>query len=273
MRRTKLRVFAAVIAALAVLLVVAVAGARDPVSVASKRPWRPQPAFSARIEDGMGRSLRTFMHGGDTFVLGEPGERFVITVNNPTAQRVEAVISVDGRDAITGQVASLSRSRGYVIPAHGTVRIDGFRQSLDHVAAFRFTSPGSSYSARMGTPQNVGVIGVAFFPERASRPQEIARRDRMRPATKRPAKPSAGASRGRGEADSNLGVGWGETRQSQVMEVRFERMSSSPARVITLRYDDQDGLEARGIDVFPSPRPVVVRPRPFPDARFAPPPR
>jgi hypothetical protein len=224
------------------------------------------------LEDGMGRALRTFQHGGQTWILGEPGERFVITVKNPTAQRVEAVVSVDGRDAITGRVASLSKSRGYVIPAFGSVQIDGFRQSLDQVAAFRFTSPEASYSSRMGTPQNVGVIGVAFFPERA---QAIAREDRgrsARPAPKRSAKrPSAGAARS--EADSNLGVGWGETRDSRVMEVRFERQSSSPARVITLRYDDEDGLLARGIEVFPTPRRVVVQPQPFPNGRFAPPPR
>jgi hypothetical protein len=202
-------------------------------------------------------------------VQGEPGERFVITVKNPTAQRVEAVVSVDGRDAITGREASLSRSRGYIVPAFGSVQIDGFRQSLDHVAAFRFTSAGSSYSARMGTPENVGVIGVAFFPERA---QAIARGDeRARSAKKPSAKSRAGASRG--DSDSNLGVGWGETRASRVMEVPFERQSSSPARIVTLRYDDEDGLLARGIQVFPEPRPVVVRPQPFPNGRFAPAPR
>lgn len=272
MRFGKLRVIAAFLVASAVLCVVAAAGARDPASaVSNKRPWRPWPpraAFSATLQDGMGRALRTFSHGGETWVQGEPGERFVITVRNPTAQRVEAVVSVDGRDAITGREASLSRSRGYIVPAFGSVQIDGFRQSLDQVAAFRFTSAGSSYSARMGTPQNVGVIGVAFFPERA---QAIAREDRGRAAPKRSSKPRAGAARS--ESDSNLGVGWGETRTSRVMEVPFERQSSSPARIVTLRYDDEDGLLARGIRVFPEPRPVVVRPQPFPNGRFAPAPR
>jgi len=48
---------------------------------------------------------------------------------------------------------------------YGTVVVDGFRRSLDETAAFRFSRPSSSYSARMGTPENVGVIGVAFFSE------------------------------------------------------------------------------------------------------------
>ena len=279
MRLMKLPVLLGAVVASVLVLSVVAASAQDRPTRADRaaRKWRPPPMaqFSMRVEDGMGRSLRTFMHGGQTFVLGEPGDRFEIVVENPTSRRVEAVVSVDGRDVVTGDVASLSRSRGYIVPAHGSVRIDGFRQSMDQVAAFRFTSPESSYSARMGTPQNVGVIGVAIFQERQ---QEIARRDRrVHPVPKRSAKskaPAPGRSRAAEDSDSNIGTGWGETRDSRVMQVSFMRASSTPARVITVRYDDADGLLARGIDVFP--RQVVrrtVRPRPFPDARFAPPPQ
>lgn len=270
MRLFSLSTLVAGVAAAAVVLGVVGASAQDRPA---RRIWRPKPMvapFTARLEDGMGNPLPTFMHRGQTFVLGEPGDRFVIVVNNPTAQRVEAVVSVDGRDAITGRVASLQRSRGYVVPAFGSARIDGFRQSLDHVAAFRFTSPSDSYSARMGTPQNVGVIGVAFFPERA---QPIATDRPVRPMPKRSAKSRAPRAGAAGESDGNLGTGWGETRESRVVEVPFVRQSNAPARIVTLRYDDEEGLLARGIEVFPRP----VRPRPpspvaFPDSRFAPPP-
>jgi hypothetical protein len=61
---------------------------------------------------------------------------------------------------------------------------------------------------------------------------------------------------------------------SQVREVSFERENPrNPARVITLRYDDARGLQARGIDVFGDLRRAEVsEPDAFPLSRFAPPP-
>ena len=256
------------------------------------RTWRPRPrpvpAFSVRLEDGVGTPLRTFHGSGTTFVLGEEGERYVIVVANPTPRRVEAVVSVDGRDAVTGGVADFRVHRGYLVPAFGSVRIDGFRQSLDRVATFRFASPGDSYSSRMGTPENVGIIGVAFFDEREA------------PAVVRPEPPVAGAtppprplprrggapegrskrtapSQDRAEAPGDLGTEYGESRFSAVVEVPFVRAGSSPMRIVTLRYDDAEGLERRGFDVFDrdrfdQPRPLPREPQAFPDSRFAPPP-
>ena len=70
---------------------------------------------------------------------------------------------------MSGQPADYVNQRGYVIPAYGSLLVEGFRRNLKEVAAFRFTSPEDSYSSRMGTPQNVGVIGVAFFRNRTRR--------------------------------------------------------------------------------------------------------
>jgi hypothetical protein len=159
---------------------------------AEARPplWRPHsapPPYSFTIEDESGNALPTFRQGGRTYLLGESGERYNIRVYNPTAQRVEAVVSVDGRDAISGDPGDYVNSRGYVIAPHDSMLIEGFRRSMQEVAAFRFTSPENSYSARMGTPQNVGVIGVAFFSERVPPPAPVAQRALPRPA--RPVRP------------------------------------------------------------------------------------
>jgi hypothetical protein len=108
-------------------------------SSARSRIWRPPPraSFSVTLQGEGGERLRTFQHGGQTFVLGEPGERYSIRIHNPTARRVEAVVSVDGRDAVSGDTADFVANRGYVIPAFGSVVVDGFRTSLERVAAFR----------------------------------------------------------------------------------------------------------------------------------------
>ncbi|MCA9593415.1 MAG: hypothetical protein KC776_08890 [Myxococcales bacterium] len=263
-------------------LVTLAAGASAQSPKVVRRPWHPppppRPAFSMQLESPGGSRLETFRHGGQTWVLGEQGDRYVIVVNNPTSRRVEAVVTVDGRDVITGRRGNFVTGRGYVVPPFGSTRIEGFRTSLDSVATFRFTDPESSYSSRMGTPQNVGVIGVAFFPEREAPVVRWRNEERPRPApTPKKSRPRAGASRAPStDAPSNIGTEFGEERGSHVREVSFVRQSNSPARIITLRYDDARGLEARGIQVFRrfEPRPVFAPapPQAFPDSRFAPPP-
>ena len=289
-------------ALIGVALIGATAFARGP-----QRAPEPRAPYSVALEDARGSSLPAFWQHGQRFVLGEPGERYVIRIDNPTAERVEAVISVDGRDAISGRVGDYRTQRGYIIPPYGSVTVDGFRRSLDEIATFRFADPEDSYSARLGTPENVGVIGVAFFKERRRplpppvardeaqrRRSSGARADAERPAPSAPRAdaaaekrstpassavrraPSASA-RERDSAPSgsvnNLGTEYGETRSSHVNEVTFERRGSRPSALVTLRYDDVQGLAARGIDVRPYRRVVQLRePQAFPNSRFAEPP-
>src|SRR5690606_37225766 len=138
------------------------------------RTWRPvaAPPVSISIEGHDGRALPSVMHGGQMFVAGEQGERYEVRLTNNSGDRVEVVLSVDGRDAVSGRMADFRTQRGYVLEPFSSVSIDGFRTSLSSVAAFRFTSPGESFAGRSGTPGNAGVIGVAVFKERR---QAIAR--------------------------------------------------------------------------------------------------
>src|SRR5260221_1240172 len=152
------------LAGVALMLVGQASGAHPPYPT-----FRP---YSVTLEDERGSALRTFSRDGSTFVLGYLGERYRVRLSNDSDRRVEAVLRIDGRDAVSGGVGDFVHERGYIVPPHGTVVVDGFRRSLDETAAFRFSRPSSSYSARMGTPENVGVIGVAFFSEqRPPRPR------------------------------------------------------------------------------------------------------
>lgn len=295
-------------------------------------PVGPDAPYTVRVEGEDGRTLRTFHHDGQTFVLGAWGERYVIRIENHTGRRVEAVVSVDGRDVVSGRIGDYVRERGYLVGAWDEVVIEGFRKNYDEVAAFRFTDPAASYSSRMGTPENVGIIGVAFFPEaerRVARPRPLRPyyrrpppddlheydhdseyRGRAEPKTEstapsgsteglgtmgagpaRAAAPASAAkarSRGYGasaradayaqeeapeSARQNLGTEYGESLDSHVREVAFRRANErQPAQLVTLRYDDRDGLLARGIRLERR-RPVVQHePLAFPGRRFAPPP-
>lgn len=275
--RAVLRVLAPLLALVA--LFATSADARSPA-------WRPrpvEPAFSFRVDDANGRALPVFRHHGTTFVWGNAGERFAVRIDNPTSERVEAVLSVDGRDAVSGEVADFTRQRGYLIAPFSSLVVEGFRSSLDEVRAFRFTRPEQSYSARRGTPENVGIIGVAFFKERRRAP--LAIKPRPRPHTKdapEASAPEASRSRdseapaGPRSSTDNLGTAYGERRTSLVTEVAFDREHSTrPNFTTTVRYDDRNGLVARGIDVSAFDRRVVSRkhdPRAFPVSRFAQPP-
>jgi len=118
----------------------------------------------------------TYAHDGETYVMGQLGARYTLRVHNHSGRRVEAVLSVDGRDVIDGKPAELRNKRGYLVPAYGQVDIDGWRISRAEAAAFRFSTVPESYAARTGNAREVGVIGVAVFPERYLPPPPIARR-------------------------------------------------------------------------------------------------
>ncbi len=272
--------------------------------------------YELEVVDGWGRQRPTHWHAGRAWVLGEMGERYAVRVRNQTGRRIEAVVTVDGRNVLDGQPGDFRTQRGYLVEAYGTVTIDGFRQSLDAVATFRFGHVEDSYAARMGDARNVGVIGVAVFPERTyARPYPIAPRPPYRPhhddelggpysrsergpssaepapPRDKAASPSEESRSGKGRGGDayaeprrrerrGLGTVYGESRDSRVEEVPFERASSSPLVVLHLRYDDREGLLAMGIPVDrPRPhRPYEARvresasPFPYTPGHFAPPP-
>lgn len=271
--------------------------------VASPTLARPASAggYSIQIEDEYGRTLPTYHHRGSTYVQGQYGTRYNVRISNHTGQRIEAVLTVDGRDAISGSLGDYSNQRGYVIEPYGSVVVDGFRQSLSAVAAFRFTHPSDSYSARRGSGQHNGVIGVAVFRERTyrkpiARPRPVPRADWRRgwegdDLSGAPSAPMGGAAdslaeeapaaksgRAYGERArrpaprQNLGTRYGETRHSPVVEVPFRRAQSTrPNQILAMYYDDASGLARRGIPVYSYAPPTS--PSPFPRERqFAPPP-
>jgi len=127
-----------------------------------------------------GTAWPVWQSGRDFFVEGRLGERYLIRVENLSTAKMEVVASVDGLDVMDGRTASFAK-RGYLLAPGQTVNIPGFRQSSDSVAAFRFSSVSDSYSERRhGDTRNVGVIGVALFPERGSSPRPLSGDDRLR---------------------------------------------------------------------------------------------
>lgn len=243
----------------------------------------------AVISRATGQRIPVYSHAGRLYVPGTPGERYAVYVANRTGERVMTVVSVDGINVVTGETASPDQN-GYVLAPGQSFEINGWRKSMNEVAAFYFTQLPDSYAARTGRPHHVGVIGVAAFREWRPRPvpQPIAplsRREASAAESEANAQADAAgapaasaaeaagsqeAARARVEREAKIGTGHGGRERSEVVHTSFRRASSHPAQTLTIHYDTHANLVARGI--VPGPTPVGV-PNPFPGARFVPDPR
>lgn len=224
-----------------------------------------------------GRTLPIYEHGGRLYVAGEPRHQYEVRIRNSSAGRLLAVTSVDGVNVITGQTAAQEQS-GYVLGGWDSVRVEGWRKSLDDVATFYFTRLADSYAARTGRPNDVGVIGLALFREyrppyqpccrpwledRAAAPSAAPQASAKAEADAELQRDSGGA---RERSESKLGTGHGHREASPAQYVDFQRASSTPDETIVIYYDSRRNLVAQG--VVPQPqRPWMAdrRPEPFPN--------
>jgi hypothetical protein len=219
-----------------------------------------------------GQTLPLHEHGGRLYVAGEPRHQYELRIRNSSSGRVLAVTSVDGINVITGQTAAEQQS-GYVLGAWDSVRVEGWRKSMEQVATFYFTSLADSYAARTGRPHDVGVIGVALFREYRPRYQPCCSDLRKeRPAAASAPESSADAaelerdSTAQRRSESKLGTSHGHREASPAQYVEFQRASATPDETIVIYYDSRKNLVAQG--VLPQPqRPWFAnrRPQPFPN--------
>ncbi|CAN5519835.1 hypothetical protein BH11MYX1_BH11MYX1_16270 [soil metagenome] len=150
------------------------AGTQIAIDVA---PAKVRAPYDVQVVKESGETLPTYASHDRFYVQGNSGERYTIKISNPTGHRVEAVVSVDGLDAVDGEAGDLHK-RGYIVPPYGETRIEGFRTSLDNVATFRFSSVDGSYAGQKGKARNVGVIAVALFEEEHAPDQQIVAPER-----------------------------------------------------------------------------------------------
>lgn len=223
-----------------------------------------------------GESLVPVAHRGRDWIAGRPGHRFAVAMQNLSGERVLAVLSVDGVNAISGQTASTSQA-GYVLEPWQRVEIRGWRKSHADIAEFYFTDLPDSYAARTGRPDNVGVIGVAAFRERRMQPapyypssppmigQAGKSGNLAREAAAQSRAADAVAERSQADAPSampqQIGTGHGERRYDPVAQTTFQRESARPNQRTALYYDSYEALLARGI-IRDLPRHAA--PEPFP---------
>jgi len=225
---------------------------------------RPEMSLDVEVFDReSGRVLPVYWHDGERHIAGEPGHEYEIRLRNRGGGRLLAVTSVDGVNVISGRTATPHGS-GYVLDPWTPVSIDGWRKSLDTVAAFYFTALPDSYAARTGRPDNVGVIGVAIF--REVERMGLAGGEAARSGEA--AAPAASGAVAESRTRQELGTGHGRRLDSGARYTTFERANETPDEVIRIYYDSRRNLLARRI--IPQPDRLAGRtPDPFP-AGFVP---
>lgn len=243
------------------------------------------PVTLSLVERDQRLELPAYLHRGQYWVAGRQGQSYAVRLRNNSPERVLVVLSVDGLNVITGEVAAPDQT-GYVLDPWQSADITGWRKSRQEVAQFVFTDPGNSYADRTGRPDNIGVIGVAVFneaprymplPPRAppvARAQSKAQPQAAAEAADR-ALSSVEATGSRIRAPSPapaLGTGHGEREASYSGSTTFERASRWPAQRLDLRYDSERNLVARGIIQARYPR-GEREPQAFPDGFVPDPPR
>lgn len=237
------------------------------------------------VDRDTGQWLPGHPHRRETWVAGTPGHRYAVRLTNTTGERVLAVLSVDGVNAVTGETAHPSQT-GYVLAPYQSAEIAGWRKSYQDIAQFVFTSLPDSYAARTGRPDNVGTIGVAVFRERVHvRPyppyplpsppvaQEGRGFEKARGAA--PAAEAAQPADGYDAyAQQRIGTGHGQREWAPASQASFVRASRHPAQVTQLRYDAPEALARRGITPYPDAPHWSHRGRPqaFPGGFVADPP-
>jgi len=222
-----------------------------------------------KIEARDGADYREYRYQGRTWVAGEQGEPYQLTLRNRSADRLLVVLSVDGVNVVNGKTADFNQG-GYVLGPWQTTIVKGWRKSLGSVAQFYFTDLPDSYAARTDRPDDVGVIGAAVFRERQRvevAPPMAKREMRRESQDAAPRSEAAGKAAAAPAPESSLGTGHGEIERSQASTTTFERDSSSPYEVLAIRYDTRRNLVAAGVIAGRHKQPG---PSPFPGEDFVP---
>ncbi len=250
-------------------------------------------------------NVPSYWFRGESYVEGRQNQEFRVRLRNKSGERVMAVLSIDGVNAISGQTADVNQT-GYVLAPYQTLDVDGWRKSNVRTAAFYFTHINDSYAARTGRPDNVGVIGAAIFrevryeyddqeyddqqydeysqdergypngksgaPEPSTRatpqgkPGQSKSGDAATPQSK-----SYGQQSGSSAPGAPLGTGHGREEYRPSVSVEFQR-EQQVYEVVKVRYDSRANLIAQGV----IPRSGYYRPNApeaFPRGRFVPDPR
>ena len=221
------------------------------VDVAVEVADEPVPLYDA--VDGSGR----------LYFQAREGRAYALRLVNRSHERLGAVVTVDGLNAISGErddIRSARPGRLYVLAPWAEVEVRGWRTSLEQVRQFTFVDERSSYATRAGKANaRMGWVEVAVYRDRAPahlgglrRQQPLAGARESEGDPTAAGAPAAREDRSSGDAKSARGeraypgTGWGTAAWDPATEVRFDA-AAHPVERTVLRYEYAPALRALGI--------------------------
>lgn len=111
------------------------------------------------------RTVKEYFHNYKTYIEGRKSSIFSIRLKNNSSERTLFVLTVDGLSVIDGKDGSFD-SRGYILDAYSSMKIDGWRLNDNEIAEFYFSTVDDSYRKRKDKGNNVGSVAVAIFREK-----------------------------------------------------------------------------------------------------------
>lgn len=242
-----------------------------------------------------GKRVSEYYHNGEIFIEGRSGSEYEIEVVNHSRRRIEAIISVDGLSVIDGKEAG-NHSSGYLVEAHGSLIVPGWKVNSGSAAKFAFSEKSKSYAGHnSGHTLNTGVIGIMAYSEKKIRkPVEYSTTFSGTPVMRSSWSSSGDYSRGMMSTGNNLGItassavyssdttndiatqslGTEFGQKTDFKTTKTEFVRDDLAAMMVMYYDDSKGLKQRGIVLSrPSRQHLNTKPSAFPaDEGCVPPP-
>lgn len=225
-----------------------------------------------------GRPLKEYIHEGRVYLEGKKNSTFSLRLRNNSWKRKLFIPAVDGLSVMDGEDAGPD-SGGYIVNPHSSITIDGWRKSDEEVAEFYFTDGNKSYRKRMKKGDNLGVIGVMVFDEyeppvyfsgyaSTSEPMYLNTSGTGSLDITPTVTMSCSTGPVMRSMKQELGTGWGDSKRSEVVSVKFEK-TGSPTE-FEIFYNTRKELEKMGIHF--GRQALYVAPQAFP-GRYCQPPR
>lgn len=203
---------------------------------------------------------RDYSRNHRAYLEVKKNQRYKIRIRNRTNRRIGVVLTVDGRNVISGKKSYLrSSERMYILKPYESATYKGWRTGKNKVNRFFFTSAGNSYAGAWGDHSAMGVIAAAVYDEK--------------PRYQRPKVAAASPTFMRRSAPSQPGTGYGETEYSASTEVSFRPKTTAQAKYF-YKYEWRETLCKRNIIQCyrPKPKPKPVNRFWQDDYGYAPPP-
>lgn len=190
---------------------------------------------------GDNRGLLPYHYYGDPFqtrgrkvIEASWGERFSLVIRNNSHERIGLVISIDGRNIVSGKKSYNRPDESmYVLMPMESADFSGWRSSEHRVQRFYFTDGSDAYASRLGDSSQLGWIKVAVFREKRS----YIRHDYDAPKRfSGDSQLSESKARREKYSPSSAGTGYGEGSYSPVERTEFNPESFA-VQLETVKYE------------------------------------